>query len=375
MNQYALIKASKWRKINHVGFRLVVAFSLCWFAGCAHVSQQAAEDKAVKPQAPVVKTNIAAVGDMMLGGKAQALLQREGYSYPFVKTQHLLQKADIAIGNLETALTDRGEPVVPKQYLFRNPADKVAPALQVAGFDIVSLANNHSLDYGKQGLDDTIAALNLNNIKYHGAGENLAAAREPAVIELENGQKVAFLAYSNTFPEEFWATDENAGTAFGHEQHVREDVAALVKQCVDIIVVSFHWGQERNPQLRSYQPLLAHAAIDAGADLVIGHHPHILQAVELYRRGLILYSLGNYTFTTFSNAVQYSAVANIKFENGRFKRLEMTPININNFQVQAQPQLLSEEEAKKVYQQLDELSQVQGAKLSFEKGIIVLVDK
>ena len=345
-------------------------------AGCAslstHVDELDAQDSAGTTIVSTAVT-ISAVGDMMLGGKARLLLKQEGYDYPFAATKYLLEQADIAIGNLETPLTDRGEPVVEKTYLFRNPPDKVAPALKQAGFDIVSLANNHSMDYGRQGMQDTLLALQQNQIRYHGAGENLAAARKPVIFDLDNGQRVAFLAYSNTFPEEFWAGKDKPGTAFGHERYVKEDVAQLVEQDIDVIVVSFHWGQERNTELRPYQPMLAHTAIDAGADLVIGHHPHILQAVESYKQGLILYSLGNYTFTTFSNAVQHSVVANVQFEQGRFKRLELTPININNFQVQAQPQLLPIEQARQLYQHLSELSQSRGTLLDITtEGLIVL---
>jgi poly-gamma-glutamate synthesis protein (capsule biosynthesis protein) len=318
---------------------------------------------------------IAAVGDIMLGGKAEPFLDRKGYDYPFAATAHLLRSADLAIGNLETPLTDRGSPLVEKTYLFRNPPDKVAPALKLAGFDVVTLANNHILDYGVEGLQDTIQSLQGVEIAHVGAGMNLQEARRPAVLTLPDGQTVGFLGYSNTFPEEFWATPASPGTAFGHVEHVRSDVQELVARQVDIIVVSFHWGRERQPQLRPYQPLLAHAAIDAGADLVLGHHPHILQGVERYKQGLILYSLGNYTFTTFSNSVHTSVVAQINFRDGRFESLAMTPININNFQVELQPGILDEEGAGKVFQELKFLSDPLGTSLGIEANQVILRDE
>lgn len=315
--------------------------------------------------------SIAAVGDIMLGGKAEAFLERKGYDYPFAATAHLLRGVDIAIGNLETPLTDRGGPQVDKTYLFRNPPDKVAPALKSAGFDVVNLANNHILDYGVEGLQDTINVLNRTGIAHVGAGMNLQEARQAVVLVLPNGQTVGFLGYSNTFPEEFWATSALPGTAFGHAEHVQSDVRALVDRNVDIIVVSFHWGRERETELRAYQPLLAHAAIDAGADLVIGHHPHILQGVERYKQGLVLYSLGNYTFATFSNAVHSSVVARIDFREGRFESLAMTPININNFEVELQPGILNEEGAGKVFEELKTLSGPLGTPLQLRMNQIV----
>jgi poly-gamma-glutamate synthesis protein (capsule biosynthesis protein) len=188
------------------------------------------------------------------------------------------------------------------------------------------------------------------------------------IFELPNGQKAGFLAYSCTFPEEFWATSDTAGTAFCHEQHVRTDVARLAEQKVEVIVVSFHWGAERVKELRPYQPLLAHAAIDAGADLVIGHHPHILQGIEHYQDGLILYSLGNFTFGSRTQHSRTSAVATIVFSGGKFGRLEMTPINVNNFEVDFQPRLLHGAEAEAVYAELTALS---AARLDFHDDLIV----
>ncbi len=312
---------------------------------------------------------IAAVGDMMFGASSQGIMEEQGYDYPFATTRHILQAADLTIGNLETPLTNQGEPITTKEFLFRNPPEKVAPALQRAGFDIVTLANNHTLDYGSQGLLDTMQALEQRSIRYHGAGINSTEARKPVIFELSNGQKAAFLAYSCTFPEEFWATSKSAGTAFCHEQHVRSDVAMLAEQKMDIIVVSFHWGAERVQELRPYQPLLAHAAIDAGADLVIGHHPHILQAAEYYRDSLILYSLGNFTFGSRTLNARTSVVANIAFKGGKFSKLEMTPINVNNFEVDFQPRLLAAEQAEAVHAELAGLSSL--PQLQFRNGLIV----
>ncbi|MBN1378232.1 MAG: CapA family protein [Gammaproteobacteria bacterium] len=350
----------------------LIGLVVIFFAGCASVKIEPVEsatpsiDISIQPR----QASIVAVGDIMLGGKAQARLDKEGYDFPFAETREVLQSADIAIGNLETSLTHAGQPFADKKYLFRNSPDKVAAALKQAGFDIVTLANNHSMDYGAEGLLDTLTALDKAGIRSHGAGENIAEARKAQVFKLENGLSLAFLAYSNTFPEEFWATRNNAGTAYGHEQYVREDVGKLVGQGIDIIVVSFHWGRERETELRSYQALLAHAAIDAGADLVIGHHPHILQAVEKYKSGIILYSLGNYTFSTFSPHVYTSVVAKVNFVDGLFADLVMIPININNFDVQLQPKILDGQDAERVYDEINELSRQRGTELLLLENVI-----
>jgi poly-gamma-glutamate capsule biosynthesis protein CapA/YwtB (metallophosphatase superfamily) len=349
-------------------FLMLVGLQLAACAGGPPISGSTPSIPSTGPGGGRV-TTIAAVGDMMFGGSSRIVMEQHGYDYPFAATRHILESADLAIGNLETPLTNRGEPITEKRFLFRDPPEQVAPALKRAGFDIVSLANNHTLDYGIEGLRDTMEALQRNGIRYHGAGMNSAEARKPVLLELPNGQLAGFLAYSCTFPEEFWASANKPGTAFCHEQHVRADVAALVEQRIDIIAVSFHWGAERAKELRPYQPLLAHAAIDAGADVVIGHHPHILQGIEYYRDGLILYSLGNFTFGSRTQHARTSAIANIVFNEGKFSRLEMVPININNFEVEFQPQILLGQAAEAVYAELSEISI--STRLLLHDGLIV----
>ncbi|MBI3779086.1 MAG: CapA family protein [Gammaproteobacteria bacterium] len=321
-------------------------------------------------KAPVTEVRIAAVGDIMLGGTAGPEMQKYGYDYPFDRTQSILKQAQIVFGNLEGPLTDGGANETPKKYVFRSPPDKVAPALARAGFNIVSLANNHSLDYGPQGLEDTRVALEKAGIHGVGAGRNLAEART-AVYMKAGGSTVAFLAYSLTFPEEFWAGPDKPGTAFGHEQQVREDVAAA-RAKADIVVVSFHWGQEGKTELRDYQVQLAHTAIDAGANAVVGHHPHVLQGVEHYKQGVILYSLGNFAFGSFSNTATRSAIAQLTFRDRQWNELRLTPINVRNAEVVFQPRPLTGRDAAEVVEQLQQMSRARQTALENRDGVAVL---
>ena len=212
---------TKNRLQTNVPARLgLIGIALLLVASCS--TQPIAEQKGeVDQQIQTASKHlvIAAVGDIMLDGSAREVMQEQGYDYAFDKMRPWLQKADIAFGNLEGPLTERGEPAPDKKYLFRSPPAKVAEALKAAGFDVVSLANNHSLDYGSVGLADTIAALDKVGVHHVGAGENLAVARQAAILH-RNGLKVAFLAYSLTFPEEFWATANRAGTVFGYREIV-----------------------------------------------------------------------------------------------------------------------------------------------------------
>ena len=304
---------------------------------------------------PPNSISLVAVGDIMLGGTAEEVLIENGYDYPFAKVQHLLADADIVIGNLEGPLTNLCESTLDdKEYIFRSPPDLVAPALKKAGFNILNLANNHILDFDIQGMTDTIENLNKLNIQTVGTGNNSADARSGTVLQTNNGS-VGFLSYSLTFPESFWATKDKAGTAFGHEKDIREDVQRLSKQA-DYVIVSFHWGREKSLELRPYQPKLGRTAIDAGADIVLGHHPHVLQAVEEYNDGLIIYSLGNFVFGSYSTDAKTSVIARLTLHNGKYYSAEFTPINVSNTEVIFQPHPLTGSAASTVIKQINSLS-------------------
>ncbi|MBA3582813.1 MAG: CapA family protein [Gammaproteobacteria bacterium] len=307
-----------------------------------------------KPEIEDAKITLAAVGDIMLGGSAEPYLKERGYDWAFDKTRDILQQADIAIGNLETPLTNKDIEYVPKTFRFKNAPDKTASALKNAGFDLVTLANNHSLDQGVEGLRDTFDVLQKYGIAYHGAGLNLDAARQPVIVE-RNNIKIGFLAYSNTHPEEYWATARRGGTAFGAEQYIREDVSTLAQR-VDVVVVSFHWGQEKSLVLRDYQKELAHAAVDAGAKIILGHHPHVLQGVECYKNAIVFYSLGNFAFGSFSPSAKNSAIAVIDINKHGFVVAKLQPINIDNFEIYFQPTLLNGIAAQNVTQQVRQLA-------------------
>lgn len=333
------------------------------------VSLPATLNAAARPvsAAPI---KVIAVGDIMLDGTARPVLGENGYDYPFVQTKRYFEGAQVIFGNLEGPLTDRGAPEQDKTYVFHSPPQKVSQALKAAGFNVVSLANNHTLDYGAEGLTQTMEALDAAGIAHAGAGATLDQARRPVIIEA-GGKRIAILAYSLTLPENFYATANKAGTAFGHEAYVRRDIAAARRQA-DIVLVSFHWGQEGRTALRDYQVQLGHAAIDAGAAAVIGHHPHILQAVERYKDGVILYSLGNFAFGSYSKDARVSAVAELVFDGNRVQALRLHPINVDNSQVAFQPQILNGPAADRVVAELTDLSAQHHTVLVNDQGAAVL---
>jgi poly-gamma-glutamate synthesis protein (capsule biosynthesis protein) len=166
--------------------------------------------------------------------------------------------------------------------------------------------------------------------------------------------KVAFLAYSLTFPDDFYATADSAGTAPGIFSFYRDDIAGARKEA-DYVVVSFHWGTEGSTIIKPYQVAAAHRAIDAGADVVIGHHPHVLQGIEHYKNGVILYSLGNYAFGTASKTAKRSVIARVILGNG-VKGVELVPLNVLNREVHFQPRVLSGKEGQEVIDHLNHIS-------------------
>ncbi len=313
---------------------------------------------------------ITAVGDIMLDGSARPELAKSGYDYAFDGTRELLKQSHVVFGNLEGPLTLRGRAENGKQFVFRSPPTKVASALKKAGFDVVSLANNHSLDYGSVGLGDTIDALAAEGIRHVGAGINSRDARAPTFVVVGD-HTIAFLAYSLTFPENFWATHQRAGTAFGHEKHIVADVVAA-REVADIVLVSFHWGGEGITELREYQKRLGHVAIDAGAQAVLGHHPHVLQGVEHYKQGVILYSLGNFTFGSYSQKARHSMIAHLYFTGSFLNQVRLLPVNVFNSDVIFRPRPLRGEEANKVVRELQTLASELGTEIRNHNGVAVL---
>ncbi len=364
------------RQLHSLFKPIAIGLLMLLLPACGMLTPRTAPTETTSPEQTTISTppaiaapavvddeiRISAVGDIMLDGTARPVLQENGYDYPFVHMLPVFKDAHVVIGNLEGPLTTRGTAESDKTYTFRSPPDKVSAALKNAGFNVVTLANNHTLDYGPEGLAQTLEALDAVGIHHVGAGADLAAARRVAIVTV-NGQRVAFLGYSVTLPETFYAGAHKAGTAFGHEAHVRADVTAARLQA-DIVIVSFHWGQEGKTELREYQTHLGHVAIDAGAQAVLGHHPHILQAIEYYKDGVILYSLGNFVFGSYSKTAAVSAVAQLSFRQGRLTALRMVPIRVNNFEVQFQPRVLAGAEADAVVDTLQRLSALQNTTLT-----------
>lgn len=207
-----------------------------------------------------------------------------------------IQAADYFVTNEEFPFSTRGTPAPDKQFTFRVHPEKVK-LMQEMGIDLVTLANNHALDYGCDAMLDTIDTLDRAGIRHVGAGKNLAEARKPAIVEL-NGRTFAFIGATRVYPEADWAAGtDSAGmfSAYDGGAQLAEEVKAA-KQQADYVIAYVHWGIEREEMPNEVQKSIAHRLVDAGADLVVGAHPHVLQGIEYYQGVPIAYSLGNFVF-------------------------------------------------------------------------------
>ena len=272
-------------------------------------------------------------GDNLLGAKMSQDIAKNGYGFPYEFVKSVLHDSDITFGNLECPLTNfkyatlgkskesirRG-----KNFIFKAPPEYVE-ILTKANFDVVSLANNHMMDYCSVGLLDTIRALDSKGIKHAGAGKNKDDASAAAIIK-EKGYTVGYLAYSIIVSKYSEAGSYTPGINAHQESfsnRMKREIEDLKKQ-VDIVVVSIHWGVERNYYPYEYQINIAHKCIDSGADVIVGHHPHRIQGIEIYKGGVVLYSLGNFLFPHKSEILE-SMLLRLTYKDKKLSMVEVIP--------------------------------------------------
>jgi poly-gamma-glutamate capsule biosynthesis protein CapA/YwtB (metallophosphatase superfamily) len=360
---------------------------------------------------------VAAVGDLTIN--------RDEPDTAFDHVREELQSADITFAQLETPYSDRGSRgssgprgAMPKDV--RN-----YPAIPNAGFDVISLASNHAMDWGEDALLDLKERLIKDGIAPVGAGENLAAARQPAILE-RRGTKVAFLSYCSVAPSSYYAVAKRTGVApmraMTHYEPLepdqpgtpcqivtlplKRDLDALVsdieaaRESSDVVILSMHWGIHRaRAVIADYQTEVGHAAIDAGADIVVGHHPHILKGIEVYKGKVIFYSLGNFVFDSvkadkgrddpwheiraqiyrefyqaperdpnskyrFQADSKYSMMVKLSIIGGAIDRVSFRPVIINN---EATPEFVhpDEERGREVLEYLVSITRAAGLNAEF----------
>lgn len=350
---------------NYAIFFLII--SLLLISGCSTTAVENAVPETVYGGGETVKsepeekhTEITAVGDIMIGRGVGTRLKSAGYTQPFSTIKPYLS-SDLLVGNLECVISDRGEKMDGKGIYLKARPESVE-TLKYLEFDALSLANNHTMDFGEDAFKDTMQILKENGISPFGAGMNAEEARTAYIKEI-NGIKIAVLAY-NQFYNIKWSEDGRTmealegrcGTAPLDIAVIKEDIEKA-NETADIVIVMPHWGTEESTVVTEDQIKMAHEMIDAGADAVIGSHPHILQGIEVYNGGLIAYSMGNFVFDQNDSANKESIVLRLKFTNDRLDEAEITPFVIED---KVSPMPAVGEKVEEILGRLNRLSQFFG---------------
>lgn len=284
-------------------------------------TENALKNTAKKP-APPKDTTLVFAGDVYLSDYVLAAYQQSGIQGILSKElRKELKQADVTMVNNEFPYSTRGTQALDKQFTFRVDPSYVR-ILSESGVDLVTLANNHVLDYGTDALLDTFHTLGKAGISYAGAGNSLERAAK-LIRKKANGHTFGFLAASRVFPTVSWNV-ENAqpGVFSAYDPSRLLDAVKDAHAACDFLCIYVHWGIERSTTPEEYQVTIAHALIDAGADAVIGAHPHVLQGVEFYNGKPIFYSLGNFIF--YQN-IDQTAIAKVTLADQQDAQWQMLP--------------------------------------------------
>ena len=304
---------------------------------------------------------VAAGGDVLGDRGVGAFIDKKGGPAVFAGVKPYLEDADLAFVNLECPVSTKGKAVTTKEYTFRGRLGLI-DGLVSAGIDVVSMANNHALDYGPAALLDTITRLDKAGIGHAGAGANDTAALAPAMLDTPAGT-VAVLAFTDIIPGGFPAGPNRAGVNPASPD--RAKVLAAIKAAkakADYVIVSFHWGIEYTGNADQDQRKLAHQAIDAGADLVLGHHPHVIQGLELYHGKLIAYSMGDFVFDHYSRTTGEAFVLRVSLPPQGPPDFEIVPVYLN--ETTGVPAAVTGAAADSILTRLTKLSSALGLQLT-----------
>jgi poly-gamma-glutamate synthesis protein (capsule biosynthesis protein) len=310
------------------------------------------------------QVSFCAVGDVLLDRDVRKVIEKNGINYPFENIATLINENDLAFFNMECPLVkpSDGYPIN-KKYSFRAEPEYIT-GLKYAGFNIASVANNHTIDYGKSGFLKTIENLNKDSIYTIGGGTNQDEAFAPLLIK-KDGETFAIFGVLEFLLEGTVFNENQPYPAFGQIDKLCKIIRELNSD-IDNIIVSVHWGQENALIPTSKQIEYAHKIVDAGADLVLGHHPHVLQSIETYKDKLILYSLGNFIFDNTGKLQKESVIFRCQFKNKQLIKPELIPIYINN----CKPEIASKQTSSDILEHLNKISKPFNTSLTLTDNII-----
>ncbi|WP_045516491.1 CapA family protein [Neobacillus niacini] len=325
---------------------------------------------------PTKELSIFFGGDTLLGDAAQKILNRNGYIYPFKYLDQIYKSADVRTLNLEAPISQIAKKIEAEKDYIYNMSPLVLDVFKQKAFNIFFLANNHSTDYGHDGLLETIMYLKKNSMIPLGAGKNKKEARKALVIRKGN-IKVAILNYMSfrkRYQEKYqhFASNVHSGIAALSKKEVSNDIKALRKIGINTIVVSIHWGKNYEP-VSEEQLLQAKMIVKAGADIIVGHGSHQYQTISMLDGVPVFFSVGNFIFNTPGRSpLTYGFPITLHVNESGLTRAEIWPIHTNNKIIKFQPRHLSGEEAYEAIHELYTNSELNGLKkeIDINKGVL-----
>ena len=343
-----------------------VAFALAGNSGEQSADEAAdASDAAASDQGAggPYSISFATTGDLIFWREVADYIDANGGASAMANIADTLAQADVTISNLESPLSDNeSEPVIDKDvYIIGRPS--AIDSITNSGIDVVSLANNHIMDYTGPALKDTLAALDGAGILHAGAGMNEAQAETPAELEV-NGASIAFFSWTDIVPDYFVAFGDEPGVVSARLN--MKDACKRVSEAKathDIVIVAMHWGVEYEDYISDYlQSEPAHQLVDAGADVILGNHPHVMEGVEFYKGSLIAYAHGNCVFWQKYDHTHESIVLNFDMTQDGIKNVVVTPLYLDD--TYGIPDFATDAQATETLTRLEEISQ--GMNVAFD---------
>lgn len=346
---------------------IAVSFATC---GRGETPQEEPEAPATNPykhEGPYSIT-FASTGDLMFAREVGTFVDANGGAAALANVASELSSPDVTIANVEAPLTDdESDALIGKDvYWMSRPAG--IEALKVAGIDVVSLANNHIMDYGTAGLEDTLEALDGAGILHAGAALTESAAGEPAELEVD-GVRIAFFSWTDIIPDNFLAYGDSAGVVSARMN--MDDACKRVseaKETHDIVIVAMHWGVEYQPYIdEAQQQAPAHKLVDAGADVIVGNHPHVIEGIEFYNGALISYSQGDFVCDHFSRETGESFILNFTLTQDGVQDVSATPVYLDD--EHGIPSIVTGSHAQSILGRLEEISAGMNSSFAMENDV------
>ena len=306
---------------------VVLAGGACGTSQPAGVEPASASVTETSPsRTPRRDLTIVAVGDVNLGRQIGKRILAGAKDYPFALVRDEIASADIAFANLESQISDqRGVTEGSSNYVFTAPP-AAADAMADAGFDVVSTSNNHAWDFGERAMRETLENLARVRIAACGTGETIDEAYRAAIVE-RNGWRVGFIAVTGVFNSPFETSPARDHVAWADAVLVSLKIKELRAENVDLVVVSYHGGNEYQATVTDETRAFARACVEAGADAVIGHHPHVVQGMEWHAGRPIFYSLGNFVFKQFDPWTNRGLAVRLTVKDGGGMAVEYLPVH------------------------------------------------